>query len=459
MIYFFARKSTIIPYWSKSLLVLLFSIMLLFPYPSIHCEELNIENCIREALEQSESLKSQKAAVDAADYDKNEITSWFFPQAKVSYNYMELGYHGEPEAQVLPTDPPIPFAIPLPDKQHSIEFSAVQPLTALWVINLGHSMKQNASDIEKNKLQLNTNQLKTLITEYYYSYFMLEENIELLNQSLEFLKEYRNIANQFISEGMSDKRAVLKIEIEIAKIKKELKKALEMQSVIKTAIAMYINREETSFSLKPINKKPLQLSASYRDLIDIQNKYRPELQILKNSEKIYETLYQKSWSEMFPNVALVAGYTNDFAPTSMTPEGTAYIGGAAEWEFGSQLFSKYSKSKKAKAELIKVKLDRIANRKQMQLQIKSLLSDIQVRESEIVISQKEIREAKENLRIEESKYREKVTTETDLLNALLLLKKATTAKVTSYYNHRIAIARLAGTIGVDTDKITKIVSN
>jgi len=452
---FYAKCPTKKPIKSN-LPLFLFLIFGIIFFSDLNAEEMDINQCVSYAIRESEVIKSQQMAVEAADYDKKDVAGMFFPQAKVSYNYMELGYHGEPEAMMLPFDTPLPFKIPLPGKQHNIEFSAVQPLTLLWAINEGHSIKKLSAQIERNKLQLNTNQLKSQVSQYYYTYFMLEENISLLNQTIKFLNKYREIASSFISEGMSDKRSVLKIDIEIAKTEKELKNVEGMQSVIKTAISMYINRDETSFSLKQIDKTNIRLTADYKDLIDIQRKTRPEIKMLENSQKIHEKIYSGSFAEFVPNVALVAGYKNDFAATSMSPEGSAYIGGVAEWEFGSQLFSKYSRTKKAKAELVKVKLDKIAKNKNMQLQIKSLLSDINVKQSEMLISQKEVTEAKENLRIEESKYKEKYSTETDLLNALLLMKKADTAKVNSYYNYRILLTELSGTIGVNINEITEI---
>ncbi|HSA34525.1 MAG TPA: TolC family protein, partial [bacterium] len=56
--------------------------------------------------------------------------------------------------------------------------------------------------------------------------------------------------------------------------------------------------------------------------------------------------------------------------------------------------------------------------------------------------------AAENLRIEESKYQEKLTTETDLLAANLQERQAKTSYITAIFQYKIALQKLAGTIGV-----------
>jgi outer membrane protein TolC len=395
-------------------------------------------------------------SVKASISDSDSSFYNFFPTAKISYKYMKLEYYNKPEPILLPiADPPIEFGFPLPEWQNAFEVSVMQPITPLWIVDKGYSAKKLVTEIEKLKLTSDSNQLKSKINEFYNSYFMLEEALGLINETELYLRKYKQIAENYIAEEMSDKRASLKIDIELERVEKEKQNILGNQSIIKTAVALLIDRDEYSFTLKQDERKSLRISKSYEELLEIQELNRPEIRMLEKADIIAQKIRDTNYLPFMPAVALVAGYNNDFGHTDMSPEGTFYVGGAAEWGIGFDLFSNYHKFGKADAEMVKTKLDNAESKKQMTLQIKSIYTGILVKESEIKLSAKEIIEAKENLRIEENKYKEKMTTEADLLTALLYLKKAVTASITAYYNHNTAINSLSGILGIKVEDITK----
>ncbi|HNW83248.1 MAG TPA: TolC family protein [bacterium] len=421
----------------------------------LYGEAIDIDSCFAEALQKSNVIKSREMAIKASSSDSRSAFYNFFPTAKIAYKYMKVEYYKKPGPIILPiSDPPVEFEIPLPEWQNALEVSIMQPITPLWSVDKGYTAKKLVTEIERLRLTSDSNQLRANIVEFYNSYFMLEEASELIDETDLYLKKYKQIAENFIAEEMSDKRAALKIDIELERVEKEKQNILGNQSVIKTAIALLLDRDENSFTLKPGEKKSVHISKSYEELLEIQESMRPEIKMLKKSDIIAEKVRDTNYLPFIPTVALVAGYNNDFSHSDYSPEGSFYVGGAAEWGIGFDFFSNYHKFGKADAEMIKTKLDNAESKKQMTLQIKSLYSSILVKESEIKLSEKEIIEAKENLRIEENKYKEKMTTEADLLSALLSFKRAATSAITAYYNHNTAINSLSGILGVKVDDIT-----
>ena len=83
----------------------------------------------------------------------------------------------------------------------------------------------------------------------------------------------------------------------------------------------------------------------------------------------------------------------------------------------------------------------------MILQVTKMFSDLNVKFKEIKIAKKQIESAKENLRIEESKYKQNMTTETELLKANLDLRQAKTAFLSAVYKFKIAKINLKLTVG------------
>ena len=90
----------------------------------------------------------------------------------------------------------------------------------------------------------------------------------------------------------------------------------------------------------------------------------------------------------------------------------------------------------------------------MELQLIQLENDVKTKSQAITIAKKEIDSAQENLRIEEDKYNQKLTTETDLLDASIAFRSAKLKLLTSIYEHEVALNRLAVTIGVPYEEIT-----
>lgn len=420
----------------------------------VYAESLDLDSCISESLTNSEIVKSNIEAINAASADKKGNFIDFLPTTKISYNYMKLKYYNKPKPISIPiTTPPIEIEFPLPEWQNNVELTLTQPITPLWSIYKGYSAKTLATEIKKLQLTLTKNQLKSKIREYYNNYFMLEESSQLIDETYSYLKQYKKTAEMFVKEGITDKRAILKIDIELAKIEKERQNILGNQSIIKTAVALMINRDENSFTLEKPEKKIAAFSKTYKELLALQKRSRPEIKMLNKSNAIADNIYDTNIQPFIPTLALVAGYKNDFEATTLAPEGTFYAGGILEWNIGLDWVKNGYKLSKAKSERIKTKLENIDSRKSMYLQIKSLYTDILVKKSAINLSNKEVIEAKENLRIEESKYEEKMTTETDLLNALLSLKKAKTSVISSYYNYCNSLNSLASIIGIETKEL------
>ncbi len=419
-----------------------------------YADVLDIDTCISEALTKSELVKSSKEAVNAASSDAKGTFMNFLPTAKISYNYMKLEYYNEPEPMSIPiTDPPINIEFPLPEWQNNVEVSITQPITPLWSVYKGYSAKNLAAEIQRLQLTLTENQLKSKIREYYNTYFMLEESAELIDETNGYLMKYKEMADMMIEEGITDKRATLKIDIELARTAKEKQNIKGNQSIIKTAIALMVDRDEDSFTLEKPSKKSTEFNKSYKELLNLQEDLRPEMKMLKKSDVIADNIYDTNIQPFIPTLALVAGYKNDFEASMLSPEGTFYVGGALEWNIGFDWIKNGYGLSKAKSENIKTKLENIDSRKNMYLQIKSLYTDLLVKKSTINLSEKEVIEAEENLRIEDSKYKEKMTTETDLLNALVSLKQAKTSLISSYYDYCNSLNSLAGVLGTDIEEL------
>jgi outer membrane protein len=83
----------------------------------------------------------------------------------------------------------------------------------------------------------------------------------------------------------------------------------------------------------------------------------------------------------------------------------------------------------------------------IRLQVKRSILDLKQAEDKIPAAKKAIEQAEENLRVSEERYREQVTTSTEVLDAQTLLSQARMNYYNALYDHNLARAGLLRAIG------------
>jgi outer membrane protein TolC len=158
---------------------------------------------------------------------------------------------------------------------------------------------------------------------------------------------------------------------------------------------------------------------------------------------------------LIPTIALVAGYKKNWDAGATQPEDTVFIGGQLSWDFGFNWGKTAFDIKQSKHKKVQTRLENAETKKQLSLQLTQLENDVEIKAIAIEISKREIESAEENLRIEEDKYKAKMTTETDLLAASVSLRSAKLGLLTALYEHEVALHTLAITIGAEYGSITE----
>ena len=176
---------------------------------------------------------------------------------------------------------------------------------------------------------------------------------------------------------------------------------------------------------------------------------RLEYKLMEKSEKVYEYSEMMAAQPLIPTVAFVAGYKKNWDAGATQPEDTVFLGGQLSWNIGFDWGKTAFDIKQSKHKKVQTRLENAATKKQLSLQLTQLENDVEIKAIAIEISKREIESAEENLRIEEDKYKAKMTTETDLLNASVSLRSAKLNLLTAIYDHEVALHTLAITIGTE----------
>lgn len=421
---------------------------------SLSAETLKLDECIDAAKMSSSAIKAQNKAVDSAELDRKVAFMSYFPTSSITIQEMYL--HVAPATDTSAMPAAIKDMFTVPDKISQVSLAISQPVTPLWSVWKGVGASEIKREIEEMRLVLNNEQIAMAVTDYYYNYLMLGRIEALLLETAAQLTRYQKTAQDYINAGLTDSRGRLKIEIQQATIEKEIENVRGGQSVIKTAIALLINRDEESFELFVTEPQPELINKEIQELYTIQENRRTEIKMLGKVENVYDNLKDIAIQPFIPTIALTAGYNHNFEPTLTSPENSYTFGGVLSWNILLDWMTGYYKYEKAKSEKVKVTLQNTDTKKTLRLQIKKMYSDMKVIEKDMAIAKRSILSATENLRIEEDKYNQKLTTETDLLDASVALRKAKADLVTANYQYTAAIQKLARTIGCSAAELTAV---
>ena len=431
------------------------AVLILFACFYAAAETLSLEECIDRTLKESDKIKAMQESEEAAKSGKDGTVFSFLPTATldVALNWMPK-YNPEGVTGIDPTTGQ-QYTKPYPEKKRTLGITVVQPITPLWSVSYGYKSLETAEDVAKIQRELSEDQLKLEVMNLFYNYQLLNESMEILNETKEQLQKYYEQAKNFYDAGVVDKRSVLKIEIEMAKLEQQMQTVKGNTNLIKKNMAILINVPMNSFELEKTEVSEKTLSADNSQLEKIMLDNRLEYKLMEKSEKVYEYSEMISAQPLIPTIALVAGYQKNWdGPASQQPEDTVFLGGQLSWNIGFDWGKTAFDIKQSKHKKVQTKLENAATKKQLSLQLTQLENDVEIKAIAIEISKREIESAEENLRIEEDKYKAKMTTETDLLAASVSLRSAKLGLLTAMYEHEVALHTLAITIGAEYGSIT-----
>lgn len=414
-------------------------------------ETLTLENCLFLAEKENSKILAKKSFEKAVSHEKTAALFNFFPKGKAEINMLKHVFVPEPEEVSFDVsslgipgmEGSVELPVDIPERSREMNISAVQPLTDLWSVYKVYDITKRSKNISEMHTQITENNVKKTVISNYYSYLMSKDLKKLLSEMKKQTEKYRKQAEHFVKEGMSDKRAVLKMDIEISKVQKEIATVDENMKLLKNAVAVAINKDASSFELEEKKTVFRPIKKNVSEMISMQKKYRNEFKIMKESTAIMKNMEHLAFQPLIPSIALTGGFRKTWDPQPFAPEGIFFAGGILQWEVGFDWVVNYSSYKKSVAETTGKNLENIDAKKQMRLQLLKMHRDIRIAAKEIKLAKAEIAAAEESLRIEKKKYQENMTTETELLSAHISLKKAKTDFLRAKYTHEIKVKNLS----------------
>lgn len=421
-------------------------IVFIFPLESNAQVPLTLEDSIDMAVKNSLVLNIAKEGSKSAAAQKKEALTAFLPTFSTSYNYTRLN---EEPFVLLPFPPGEILTGTKNNYNWMIE--ARQPLFA----GGGIVANYQASSIGESIAQCEeTARLQDVVQDVKVAYFNIlkaQRMSDVARQSVQMLKAHRDVAENYFTVGMIPKNDLLRAEVELANGRQSLVRASNAVELAKSRFNTVLKRDIS----EPVDVVDIlrydPLKESFEDCLNIARQTRPELKISSLKAAQAGKWVRAAQSEFFPSLSVVGNYTRFGDDPSVSGSDykdmeSWYVMTVAHWNFWEWGKTKFKVDAGRARESQALDASRALN-DQIALEIKNAYLMLMEAESQIAVSQKLIEQAEENFRISEERYKERVATSTEVLEAQTLLTKAKSEYANALGEYNINYARLQRAMG------------
>jgi outer membrane protein TolC len=418
-------------------------------------QPLTLDASINIALKNSSTINIAKEGTKGATALKMEAMTGFLPKFNTSYSYTRLNEDPFSRFQGLPPGPLYSMngmEVPVGTKNnYNWAVEARQPLFAGGGILANYQVNSIGEDIARLE---ETAKYQDVVQEVKIAYFNIlrtKRIQEAAQQSVEMLTAHRDVAENYFKVGMIPKNDLLHAEVELANGKQALIRAKNAVELAKSNFNTVLKRE----IFTPVEIEDIltyhSSKQSFDECLNIARQTRPELKIsfLKSTQA--GKLVRLAQSDYFPTLSVVGNYTRFGDNPSVNGSDykdmeSWYLMAVASWNFWEWGKTKFRvDASKAKENQVMEALKELNDK--ITLEIKSANLILQETESQIVVWLKVIEQAEENFRISEERYKERVATSTEVLEAQTLLTKAKSEYANALGDYNINYARLQRAMG------------
>lgn len=405
---------------------------------------ISLEQCIGMALAYSPNLTAAKEDLEGAKSKEKEAFTYFLPTLKTSYAFQKTQ-----DPTVIHT--PIGDVTANWDRRYQWSTSVNQPVFTGFRLTSQYRLAELGVDIAEVNVELARLDLVLNVKETYLEYLRAQKAFKVAQQAVVQLQSHLKVSQDFYDVGIIPINDVLKTKVELANAQQNEVAAQNSVELARSRLATLLGLPvETSLEVEDILRyRPIAIE--FAPARDQARNQRPELKALGLQLKQAEYGIQQARSGYYPELGVSAGY--DYTSDSPDMQDSYYYDHSG-WLVGAQLswtFWEWGRTRdqvnQRRADLRKLVALRQDLEDQVDLQVKQAILYLVDSAKNIVTARTSIEQAKENYRITMERYKEQLTTNTELLDAQTLLTQAQNNYFTALTVYNVAEARLWRAMG------------
>lgn len=418
-------------------------------------QSFTLDDCKRLALENNRKLKNANLEKKSAELTKKEAYTNYFPSVsamavatKFNNDLLEIStpemnlpvYDGDLSTLANATQ----FAyipgmnIGLLDYLNAYSITVLQPVYAGGQIKTGNKLAALAEEISQQNIDLTQGQILVRTEQYYWTVISLQKNMETLLRYEKMLNQLLNDVTVSYESGLVSKSDMLKVQLEINKIKSNKLTLDNATTLLKMTLAQHIGKTYSEDFAVASNDIDIAGPEEFYQTPDKAVQNRPEYQMLNKVVTAEELQRKMAVGERMPTFAVgLAGFGFDMED-EVTNRGMVFASLSvpiSDWWSGSY------KVKNHDINIDMAQNNLTENTELLQLQIRQNYNTLAESYMQISVAQSNEEQAAEHLKITQDNYDAGIISTSDLLEAQAIHQAALTNLTDAKATYRIKQAQ------------------
>ncbi len=420
----------------------------------VSAQTYTLEQLKDSALHNNFAIRSAQYDMEVASQQRKEAFTKFFPnisgtglwfnankamaQTTVTPSEIlppELGTSLAPLAQLLPAEALAALANPVTISMMKngvvAGVQAVQPVFAGGQIVNGNKLAKVGEDVSRLQLQLSENEVEKTAEQYFWQLASMQEKMKTVEAVEALLNDIYKDVDVAVRAGVAMRNDLLQVQLRQNDIASQKLKIRNGLSLVRMLLSQYCGLRDTSFAISYQTDAIPPLSTKQDHQLALLG--TAEYQLLGKQVEAADLQKKIAIGQNLPSVAVGAGYNyhnlleNDrsfgmvFATVSVP---------ISDWWGGSHAI------KRKKLEQQQAREQLAENAELLKIKMQSAWNSVEESYQQLLLAQRSIEQAEENLRLNRDYYNAGMTKMSDLLDAQMLYQQSCDKRTDAFADYQ-----------------------
>ena len=401
------------------------------------------------ALQNNIAIRTAQHDIEAANQQRKEAFTKYFPNVSgtgvwfnankgMAQTTLNLGENMSPElgaalAQSLPQEALMalgnPISISMMKNGTIGSVMAVQPVFAGGQIINGNKLAKLGEDVSQLKLRLSENEVEKTAEQYFWQLASLQEKMKTIEAVDTLLRDIHKDVDVAVRAGVAMRNDLLQVELRQNDISSQKLKLQNGLSLVRMLLSQYCGLRDTSFVITWQTDDAQLLGLSGSESVAAL----PEYKLLQKQVEATGLQKKMAVGQNLPSVAVGAGYTYHNLLDNNHTFGMVFATVSVpitDWWSGSHAIKRKAiEHQKAQEQLTD-------NAELLKIRMQNARNGVEESYQQLMLAQRSIEQAKENLRLNRDYYRAGTSKMSDLLEAQLLYQQSLDKHTDAFADHQ-----------------------
>ena len=406
------------------------------------------------ALRNNIAIRSARFNIEAAQQQRREAFTKYFPNvsgtglwfnanqgmAQTTLNFSESlsPEMGAVLAQALPPEALAalgnPVSISMMKNGTIGALMAVQPVFAGGQIINGNKLAKVGEDVSRLQLQLSENEVEKTAEQYFWQLASMQEKMKTIDAVDTLLAGIHNDVDVAVRAGLALPNDLLQVQLRRNDIESQRLKLQNGISIVRLLLSQYCGLNNSQFTI----------DNSQLSIVNCQLESLPEYQLLGKQVEAANLQKKLAVGQNLPSVAVGAGYNYHNLLDNNTTFGMVFATVSvpiSDWWSGSHAI------KRCKIEHQKAVEQLEDNARLLEIRMLNARNGVEESYQQLLLAQRSIGQAEENLRLNRNYYKAGVSKMSDLLEAQMLYQQSCDKRTDAFADYQIKLLEYRQAIG------------